>query len=227
MISKKSLTLLFLSSFIFSSLQAQEVFHEVEIGKKIEGEKSFSYFVDANWKLFYTESGWNRLGINFSTRKDFSNNWSLVGGLDNYYVSDQKTANYFELRPWIQIGLKSKIGRNIYFSQFLKNEWRNYFYNQYYNYENYHRLRYRIHLEIQIPTAQKEVNFSIKPGIEWFYLNSPSTGERFANSREYYLRFTKEKLNSEINFGYKFESFYKTYHPNALNANTLFLEYKF
>jgi len=227
MISKKSLTLLFLSSFIFSSLQAQEVFHEVEIGKKIEGEKSFSYFVDANWRLFYTESGWNRIGTNFSLRKDLPHNWSLFAGIDNYFVSDAKTANYYELRPWVQVSLKSKISNGIYLTQFLKNEWRNYFYNRYYTYDNYHRLRYRSHIEINLPSSKKDVNFSVKPGIEWFFLDNPSTGERFANSREYYLRFSRETTSKELHYGYKFETFYKTYHPNALNANTLFLEYKF
>ena len=123
------------------------------------------------------------------------------------------------------INLKSKILDNLYLSQFLKTEWRNMFYIETYNYDNYHRMRYRFHFDWLAYNKDKQV--SIKPGIEWYLLKNTSNGERYANSKEYYLRFTIEKNEQEWSFGYKRETFLKTIAPNEDKVNTFFFEYKF
>lgn len=220
--SNKSIPLYALLLF-FNFSVSQELFHEVEIGKKISSKNTL-FTVDLNWKKEYKNEGWNRIGLNFSTLQPLNKKWNLSGGLENYYVLDSKSTNSFEIRPWVTINLKSKISNNLYFSQFLKTEWRNFFNPNTHGYDNFQRLRYRFHLDWTIYKKEKQI--SLKPGIEWYLLKKIADGERFANSREFYLRCSFEKAEKEWNFGYKQESFFKAI-QNSERVNTLFLEYKF
>ncbi|MHA8067406.1 hypothetical protein V7S76_12100 [Aquirufa sp. ROCK2-A2] len=220
--------ILFLSLLFTYSSQAQEVFVETEAGKQFTTTPNNTFFVEGNWRHILTESGWNRFGLSVWYRKDLKNHWSIAGGLDNYLVSDKKTANYNELRPWAMVSLKSKVTDRLTFHQYVKTEWRHYFYSEYYDYDNYNRLRYRVLLDLDLgKTKNKSVSHAIKPGVEWFLMDNPSTGERYTNSREYSLKYTRSSLNKEWSIAYKFETFYKTFNPNSLNANTFFIEYKF
>lgn len=203
---------------------SQELFHEIEIGKKFAAKKAL-FVVDLNWKKEYKNESWNRIGLNFTAIKSLKNNWTVAAGIENYYVIDPNSVNSYEIRPSIMINLKSKILDNLYLSQFLKTEWRNMFYIETYNYDNYHRMRYRFHFDWLAYNKDKQV--SIKPGIEWYLLKNTSNGERYANSKEYYLRFTIEKNEQEWSFGYKRETFLKTIAPNEDKVNTFFFEYKF
>jgi hypothetical protein len=221
--SNKSISVYALLLF-FNYSTSQELFHEIELGKKITVKDAF-FMVDLNWKKEYRNAGWNRIGLNVSFLKPLKNNWNVSGGLENYYVLDSKSTNNYELRPWAMISLKSKISNTLYFSQFFKTEWRNFFYLNTNEYHNYQRLRYRFHFDWIIYKKEKQV--SLKPGIEWYLLKNTSNGERFANSKEFYLRCSIEKSGNEWNFGYKRESFYETIQPNSDNVNTLFFEYKF
>lgn len=220
---KKSCFLFFIILTYINS-NSQTLFHEIESGKKFE-YKNNNYSIDLNWKKDYESKSWNRYGFNLTLNKSLKNNWTIFTGLENYLVVDPKVSNYFEIRPWIMVNLKSKIVSNIYFSQFLKTEWRNFFYDNNYNSDNYFRVRYRFHFDCQV--FNKTQKIFIKPGVEWYLLKNISTGERYANSRELYLRFCFEHEKKEWNFGIKNESFFTSIHPEEDNVNTLFLEYKF
>lgn len=219
---KTSLTFALLFCFYFST--SQELFQEIELGKKITTKKVV-VMADLNWKKEYKKEDWNRVGLNISILKSLKNNWNFSGGLDNYYVMDSKSIDSYEIRPWVMIHLKSKINNNLHFSQFLKTEWRNFFYTNTHVYDNSNRLRYRFHFDWTV--FNKINSVSLKPGIEFYLLKNISNGERYANSREIYLRCSIEKGKKEWHFGIKQESFFESIHPNAEKANTLFLEYKF
>jgi hypothetical protein len=219
----------FLVFFIVSqSMLSQEIFHEIEVGKKIIKPKGIIYNIYFNWKQDYKDFGWKRFGNNLAINKRFNSNWLATAGLESYYIADKNAPNFLELRPFLMMNLKTKITSRIYFAQFLKTEWRFFFYSNEQGNENYHRLRYRTHFDIMAYSdSTKDISISIKPGIEWYLLHNIANGERYANSREYYLRFSIEKGLKEWNFGYKLETFFKTYNPNSANGNTIFFEYKF
>ncbi len=222
--SSKKLILNIILLFCFHHSDSQEIFHDFEIGKKVKGKKVITTF-DFNWKKEYRDENWNRIGLNVSILKALKNNWNLFAGIENYYTIDSKSTNSFEIRPWAMLNLKSKISNKLYFSQFLKTEWRNFYNAESMSFQNYNRLRYRFHFDW---TVHSDINtISLKPGVEWYVLKNNFTGERYANSREIYLRCTIEKNQKEWNFGIKQESFLVNTQPNAEKANTLFLEYKF
>jgi hypothetical protein len=222
-ISKKPIQMLCLLLF-FNFTNAQDFFHELEIGKKFS-KKNVNYFVDLSWKKEYNSNDWNRIGLNFSLAKSLKNNWTVSSGLENYYVFDPKAINYFEARPWVMISLKSKVLEKLYFTQFFKIEWRHFIFSSKNEYDQYNRLRYRFHFDYLV--YDKTTKASIKPGIEWYILKKSSTNERYANSREYYLRCSIESNEREWLFGFKRETFYTTIKPNEEEVNSIFIELKF
>ncbi len=202
---------------------AQNLFHEIEFGKKIPSQNS-NYILDINWKKEYNND-WNRIGLNFTFINSLKNNWTISSGLDNYYVMDTKAINYFEARPWIMISLKSKVLEKLYFTQFFKAEWRNFFYSSENEYDQYNRLRYRFHFDYLL--FDKTNKIFLKPGIEWYILKKSATNERYANSKEYYVRCSIESNEKEWNIGVKREVFFTTIIPNEEKVNSFFVEYKF
>jgi len=224
----KKILIIYIFLCSFKNIFSQEIFSEMEVGKKFLKKQDAWINLDFNYKQDYRDFGWKRLGGNISYSKRYYNQWTLTAGNECYTILDKNAPNYFELRPYGLISLRSRITKNLYFAQFFKAEWRFMLYHTQEPNDHYQRLRYRFHLDWMVHNDTiRNKTFSIKPGIEWYILKNTSTGERYANSREYYLRFCLEKGEKEWNFGYKIETFFQTIHPNEANAHTLFFEYKF
>lgn len=222
-------TFLFLITLVCINAKAQsEFFHEIEIGTKVLEKESFKIDVNASWKHLYDEIGWRRWGINTKVVKEM-NNWTLNAGLATYYTFHKEINNFIEVRPYIGIGLKTKILNNLLFKQQLRTEWRTFFYSGDSSNENYFRPRYKIGLDFKINEKEEtQEGWRLVTNIEWYFNKDTATGERFAQSREYGFTIIRELKNEhEIGLGYKLEKFSKLIHNDHENGQIMMLAYRF
>lgn len=229
---KRILNIVFLLLSVISIGQENQFFSEISATYKVKETYNWLYKATPYWKHIYDEVGWRRIGFNFEADRKLSV-WTLMGGVENSYTFNPEIENYFELRPWLGVGLKTQISNRFAFRQQLKGEWRNLIFSSDYEYEkkdrSYGRARYLIGFDILMAenlVKNNDLNLSIYN--EWFYLKSASTGESFANSRLFGFKlgydFSKER---RIILGYKVENFLANSNTPDRKGHTVFVEYIF
>lgn len=205
-----------------------EFFHDISVSKKMEHSKKWNTVFNLNWKHIYNEIGWKRWGLEAKSLYQM-NQWGLFGGIANYYTYDPEIDNYFELRPFVGISLKTNITKRIFFNQRFQSEWRNLFYGNH-NLNN-HNVRFRYRIGTDFPITKEIITFSpwmIRIETEWYLLNNLNQRERYINSTEYSIMFLKTlKKEKELRFGYHLEKLNKLFYSEEENAHTLFIEYEF
>lgn len=205
-----------------------EFFHEIEIGTQVLEKESFNIDVTASWKHLYDEVGWRRWGVNTKVTKK-TNNWSLNGGLAIYFTFHKEIDNFLEVRPYIGIGLKTRISDKLDFKQRIRTEWRNFIYSGDSDNENYLRPRYKIGLDYLLSENEEtHEGWKLVTDFEWYFNKDTASGERFAQSREFGFKIIRELKNKhEIGLGYKYEKLTKLFHNHEENGNIIVLEYRF
>jgi hypothetical protein len=225
----KKLTLFLLVGISSSLMRAQnEFFHDIGVSKKIEHREEWNTVFNLNWKHIYNEIGWKRWGLEAKTIYQM-NQWGLFGGIANYYTFDPEIDNYFELRPFVGISLKTNITKRITFNQRFQSEWRNLFYGNHNLNSHNVRLRYRIGSDFKVTKENTtSLPWIIRFESEWYLLNNLDQRERYINSTEYSMMFLKTlKKEKELRFGYRLEKLNKIFYSERENGHTLFVEFEF
>lgn len=219
------LLLLFLVLGITAKAQ-NEIFNDISATKRIEHNEKWISYVSLNWKHIYSEIGWKRIGLEAKTTYQF-NQWQVLGGLVNYYTFDPDIENYYELRPYAGLMLKTPVSRKIYFNQRIMSEWRNLYFANSTPSQHSGRLRYRIGADLQISETSNGV-WKIRSETEWYLLNNLKQNERFINSKESSLSALREMRNDKtLSIGYRFERLNRLFYTELQNGHTIFLEYEF
>ncbi|MEX0273013.1 MAG: hypothetical protein AB3N16_01395 [Flavobacteriaceae bacterium] len=205
-----------------------EFFHEIEVGKLIVENEQWTLDVTASWKHLYAdEAAWRRWGGVFSAKRKHGN-WSFMAGMANYYTFHADIDNFFQLRPWVAIGLKTPITERLDFVQRFRPESLTFIYSGTTENDTYSRWRYRLGLDYNLSEDEETLTaWKIQGSLEWYFLKNPSSGERYPITREYTLKLVREMVNGhEIGFGYRLEEFYESAHHEGGPGHTLILEYR-
>ena len=216
----------FTSHFIYG--QDSEVFHGLSLGTEVWKKEKWQLDAIAHWNHLYNEPKWRRFGIDAVIKRNVTN-WTLLGGLNTYYTFNTKTDDYFELRTWLGIALKTPVSHRLKLAQKLRGEWRNFFYSGHLKDENYTRLRYKVGFDYELSKNEEtHKEWKLLADIEWYFLKDPASGERFVNSGEYSLKLVREFANqNEVGFGYILEEFSSLLNENKNKGHTFFIEYSF
>lgn len=218
----------FLCFSCFAQEKEQEIFTEMVLGTDFLETEKWNLNARASWKHLYDEIGWRRWGVDIAGKRSLKK-WSLQAGVGNYYTFHKNIDNFYELRPWLIIGYKIPFAKQFSFNQFLRGEWRNFFFSGGTNDENYGRMRYKTGIDYRfLENEEKYTAWKLNTFAEWYFQRDPINGERFANSREFGLKLQRELHNRhEIGIAYKFESFFEAANQHGGNAHIFVLEYSF
>lgn len=230
MIKKKIILLLCCFLGVVSACKSQiDFFHEFEANKNFTSKNNkYQYIATANWKHFYGGVNWNRLGLNGQVRRRF-NQWLLMGGLINIYTYDKDIANYYELRPFIGVGLNTPVGNALQFGQMFRAESRTFFFKNSDLNETNVRLRYNLNLTYTFKeNTLRETAWRLRGETEWYILKEQQYQERFVSSNENTIKiiraFTK---NKELALAYRVEKFNANFNTEDNIAHTVAFEYNF
>lgn len=191
-----------------NSYGQDEFFHELILEKKLMENEKWECVGEANFKHLYSEPAWRRWGLSLSGVRKM-NRFSVWSGVNGYHTFNKDITNFFEMRPWAAVQFKLPIVEKITLRQQLKYEWR-FFYTEdkAETNESYGRLRYQIGVDIPIP-GNKESSWTIRPSMEWFFINDPAEFERFSNERDFGLMAIKRLKNDhKLSFGFTREVYY-------------------
>ncbi len=203
---------------MFSSacIQAQEdYFSTLNVRKFIKESHKWELSILGHFKSFHSKEGWTRVGLDFSARRRL-NQWDLYGGIVSNNTLDKTEANYWELRPWLGLGLTNTVYGKLKFNQLFKFEWRNLIFSE--SSLNKITTRYRYRLK---PFYDFKNNWSVYSSFEWYILPNKNLGTRFINSNEWSFGVTKKLTKVSFTLNYSRENFNKELTPNASSANTI------
>ncbi|RSK39307.1 hypothetical protein [Mangrovimonas spongiae] len=219
---------LFIIIFIFFPLlsfsQTDDLFLDLTVAKTFKDDMGFNYDASVSYKQIFDHPSWSRINASGSATYKY-NAWSLLGGFTTQYIFDEEISNGLELRPWLGIGLKTKIIEGLKANQLGKVEWRNFIYDGLKN-ENYIRTTYSFGVLYDLDIFKLK-HWQVDTGYTWYFLKDPARGERYANSREFRIYMIKTFTKSRISMGYLLE---KYRHFNNLplgDAHTFKITYTF
>jgi len=221
-----SLLFFLFSSATFFAQDKDEFFHEMEISHTYVNNDKWRGAISANWKHIYDEIGWRRWGGDvYISRKIKS--IAIESGITVNYTFDKDIVNYVDFRPWLGLRSDLQLNDRIFLMQKFKIESRNLYFDE--SYRNEHLLRSRYLLSLKYNLFKDKDNWKLNPTTEWYFIDRQIDAERFVNSVEFGLRIIKVFENeNELAFGYKMESFKKTYlSENSGRGHILVLEYGF
>jgi len=205
-----------------STIQSQEnYFTTVSVKKFIMESHKWQINIVGHWKKFHSNEGWNRFGIDLNTRR-ILNQWDLHGGVVSNNTIDKSEPDYWELRPWLGIGLTNTIYGPLQFKQGFRFEWRNLIFSESSN--NKITTRYRYKLE---PFCELKNQWQVHTSYEWYILPNKDLGTRFVNSGEWGLGVAKAYPKFTVSLNYIKEWYNKEFQPDASNGNTLALTVAF
>ncbi|MGB1268690.1 MAG: DUF2490 domain-containing protein [Flavobacteriaceae bacterium] len=205
----------------YNSYAQENYFGSIQINKEITDSPKWSTSVVVHWKQFYSETGWNRIGVDGAVKRKL-NNWSILGGLVTNLTFDETIENNTEIRPWLAIGLHNIVYKKFSLDQSLKLEWRNLFFSGNITNITTTRTRYKIK-----PNYEFKKNWSAFTSYEWYFLPNTDIGNRFVSSREWRLGVTKKYSKFSAQLQYVRERFFNEWQLNQLNGNTLSLTFLF
>lgn len=223
---RKYFLLLFL--FISNLINSQnEIFTEFNISDVQTINPKWEISESLNWKHIYDEIGWRRIGLNVNVNR-YMNDWVAMGGLTNFYTFDKEIDNVYELRPWIGIGLNSKITDKIKFKQQFRTELRNLFFENSNSNSSNGRFRYNITGNFLLHSQiEKKINWQLNLSSEWYIVKNPISGDRFPSSRENQLKVIYGYKNYKFSAAYMIEKFFRTDNLPSYNGQTLVFEFEF
>ncbi|MFV0306083.1 MAG: hypothetical protein ACK5IC_11460 [Moheibacter sp.] len=226
--------ILYLLILLFTKplIAQNDVFSELEVTKEIWDKENWETTTTASWKHIYDGVDWDQVGVSIEYKRRLKQ-WEFQGGLRGYFTFDEHIRNFFEVRPWLGIVLNTDISNRFWLRQNLKLEWRNFIFADDIQQEEdnriYLRNRYFIGLGMLLSeNEEKGTNWKLNTFFEWYFLKSPSSGERFANSREFGLsiQHTLPKGNA-VSLRYRIEKFFESSNHEGGNGHTIGLTYSF
>ena len=103
---KATLKVIFIALFIFlfsktADAQNGQIWIDADVFPSFS--VNWDYKVEAGYRKYLVNDGWTRYHLkNVFTYKKY--NWILfAGALDLFYTNEESSANYLEVRPWIQV----------------------------------------------------------------------------------------------------------------------------
>lgn len=218
--------------FIFICLRKanaqHDFFHDIVVSKTIySADNKNIYSIMPGWKHIYNDIGWRRWSVIGQYKRQL-NMWSIGGGVGGFYTFDKDIKNNLELRPYVLVGLKTSITKNMIFAQSLKGELRTFFYKETVNNFNTNRLRYNLNVVAIInDNIEKKIKWKLRPEVEWYIQKNANVKERFVNSTEYTLTLLRESKKVEIGIGYRYERFNRNLLVPDPNGQTISIELNF
>ncbi len=196
-------------------------FSSLNIKTNLDKYRKWDVVVNAHCKWFHAKDGWTRLGADLSLRRKLDL-WDLYGGLVSNNTLDKAEPNYWELRPWLGIGLTNTIYQNLKFNQLFKFEWRNLIFSD--SDLNKVTTRYRYKLK---PFYDFKSNWRVYTSYEWYILPNKNINTRFINSSELSIGVSKAISKYMFILSFTKEWYNKEFQPDANNANTFALTFMF
>lgn len=181
------------------------------------------------WKHLYNHPNWKRVDISGNLSYELKQ-WRLLSGLNNYLVFDDEIDNYFEIRPWIGIRLKTPITNKIELEQTSKGELRNLMYIEGGSQnKSYWRSRYEIKLFFKLfENEENQTHWFSSIYAEVYFNQDRFLAERFASSKEYSIEFGYQFPNrNQLFFKYIYEKTIDDFESSDDNSNTFALIFSF
>ncbi len=212
---------LFVLMFVFASYGQSNYFTSINVKTDLDNYHKWDVTVNGHCKWFHSNQGWTRLGADLMLRRKFEP-WDLYAGIVSNNTLDKTEANYWELRPWLGIGLTNTIYKRLKFNQLFKFEWRNLIFSD--ADLNKVTTRYRYKLK---PLYDFKKNWQVYASYEWYILPNKDLDTRFISSGELSFGVSKKISRYTIILSFTEEWYNKQYQPDANNANTLTLTFVF
>ncbi|WP_369048748.1 DUF2490 domain-containing protein [Tenacibaculum sp. UWU-22] len=205
----------------FSTIISQgNNFTTINIENSIKQSGKWGISAVVHWKQFYSADGWSRIGLDLEAKKN-SNQWDLYGGFVSNNTIDKKQPDYWELRPWLGVGLTNTVYKQLQLNQLFKFEWRNFLFSE--KSLNKITTRYRYKLN---PFYNFKKGWQVYTSYEWYILPNKDLGTRFINAREWCLGVSKKIANYVFSLDFTEEWYNKT-QSDEKNGNTLTLTISF